>query len=30
MVEAERQQRNYKDNLSYAEIMALIQAYGQI
>ena len=29
MVEAVRQQRNYKD-LSHAEIMALIQAYGQI
>ena len=30
MVEAVRQQQNYKDNLSHAEIMALIQAYDQI
>ena len=29
MVEAVRQRRNYKDNLSHAEIMALIQAYGK-
>ena len=30
MAEAARQQRNRKDNLSHAEIVALIQAYGQI
>ena len=30
MAEAVRQQRNYKDNLSHAEIMAYIQAYDQI
>ena len=30
MVEVVRQQRHYKDNLSHAEIMALMQAYGQI
>ena len=29
MLEAVRQQRHYKD-LSHVEIMALIQAYGQI
>ena len=27
MVEAARQQRHYKDNLSHAEIVALLQAY---
>ena len=30
IVEVVRQQRIYKDNLSHAEMMALIQAYGQI
>ena len=30
MVEAVRQQRHYKDNLSHAESMALVQAYSQI
>ena len=30
MVEAVRQQRHYQDNLSHADIMTLIEAYGQI
>jgi hypothetical protein len=30
MVEVVKLQRHYKDNLSRAEIMALMQAYGQI
>ena len=30
MVEVVKLQRHYKDNLSHAEIMALMQAYGQI
>ena len=30
MVEVVRQQRHYKDTLSHADIMALMQAYGKI
>ena len=30
MVEVVRQQWHYKDNHSHAEIMALMQVYGQI
>ena len=30
MVEVVKLQRHYKDKLSHAEIMALMQAYGQI